>query len=92
MAETASGMLNAIGLQNPGLEVIMAEKLPWLNENFPDLPIIANVAGSEEDDYVAVCAKIGDAPNVKAIELNISCLMLNTADKLLGQIQMLQLR
>ena len=73
VAETASGMLNAIGLQNPGLEVIMAEKLPWLNENFPDLPIIANVAGSEEDDYVAVCAKIRDAPNVKVIELNISC-------------------
>ena len=51
----------------------MAEKLPWLAEHFPELPIIANVAGSEESDYVAVCAKIGDAPNVKAIELNISC-------------------
>ncbi|RZI48101.1 dihydroorotate dehydrogenase [Lactococcus kimchii] len=73
VAETASGMLNAIGLQNPGLEVVMAEKLPWLHDHFPELPIIANVAGSEESDYVAVCAKIGDAPNVKAIELNISC-------------------
>ncbi|MFC4652292.1 dihydroorotate dehydrogenase [Lactococcus nasutitermitis] len=73
VAETPSGMLNAIGLQNPGLEAVMAEKLPWLAEHFPDLPIIANVAGSEEADYVAVCAKIGDAPNVKAIELNISC-------------------
>lgn len=73
VAETASGMLNAIGLQNPGLDVVMADKLPWLNEHFPELPIIANVAGSEEADYVAVCAKIGDAPNVKAIELNISC-------------------
>lgn len=73
VAETASGMLNAIGLQNPGLEAVMAEKLPWLATHFPDLPIIANVAGSEEADYVAVCAKIGDAPNVAAIELNISC-------------------
>lgn len=73
VAETASGMLNAIGLQNPGLDVVMADKLPWLNEHFPELPIIANVAGSEEADYAAVCAKIGDAPNVKAIELNISC-------------------
>ncbi|GBG97163.1 dihydroorotate dehydrogenase [Lactococcus termiticola] len=73
VAETPSGMLNAIGLQNPGLEAVMADKLPWLADNFPELPIIANVAGSEVDDYVAVCAKIGDAPNVKAIELNISC-------------------
>lgn len=73
VAETSSGMLNAIGLQNPGLDVVMSDKLPWLYENFPDLPIIANVAGSEQSDYVAVCAKIGTAPNVRAIELNISC-------------------
>jgi dihydroorotate dehydrogenase (NAD+) catalytic subunit len=73
VAETANGMLNAIGLQNPGLDAVMAEKLPWLAQHFPELPIIANVAGSEEADYVAVCAKIGAAENVKAIELNISC-------------------
>jgi dihydroorotate dehydrogenase (NAD+) catalytic subunit len=73
IAETPSGMINSIGLENPGLEVVMNEKMPWLAEHFPDLPIIANVAGSEFDDYVAVCAAIGDAPNVKAIELNISC-------------------
>ncbi|MCL2113532.1 dihydroorotate dehydrogenase [Lactococcus protaetiae] len=73
VAETASGMLNAIGLQNPGLEEVLAHKLSWLNEHFEKLPIIANVAGSEESDYVAVCARIGEAPNVKAIELNISC-------------------
>lgn len=73
VAETNAGMLNAIGLQNPGLDVVLLEKLPWLYENFPELPIIANVAGSEQYDYVAVCDKIGAAPNVKAIELNISC-------------------
>lgn len=71
VAETPSGMLNAIGLQNPGLEVVMAERLPALEKY--DVPIIANVAGSTEEDYVAVCARIGEAPNVKAIELNISC-------------------
>lgn len=71
VAETPSGMLNAIGLQNPGLEVIMKETLPSLEKY--DVPIIANVAGSTQEDYVAVCAKIGDAPNVHAIELNISC-------------------
>ncbi|MGX6977818.1 dihydroorotate dehydrogenase [Vagococcus elongatus] len=71
VAETPSGMLNAIGLQNPGLDIIMNEKLPALEAY--DVPIIANVAGSSVEDYVAVCARIGDAPNVKAIELNISC-------------------
>ncbi|WP_086313222.1 dihydroorotate dehydrogenase B (NAD(+)), catalytic subunit [Enterococcus sp. 7F3_DIV0205] len=71
VAETPSGMLNAIGLQNPGLDVVMQTKLPALEAY--DLPIIANVAGACEEDYVEVCSKIGDAPNVKAIELNISC-------------------
>lgn len=71
VAETPSGMLNAIGLQNPGLDVVMAQKLPFLEKY--DLPIIANVAGACEEDYVEVCEKISKAPNVKAIELNISC-------------------
>ena len=73
IAETPSGMLNAIGLQNPGLKVVQSEILPNLNKLYPTLNIIANVAGSCEEDYVAVCEQIGDAPNVKAIELNISC-------------------
>ncbi|AOO75520.1 dihydroorotate dehydrogenase B catalytic subunit [Latilactobacillus curvatus] len=73
VAETPSGVLNAIGLQNPGIEVIMQEKLPWLAEHYPELPIISNVAGNTEADYVAVCEQISQAPNVHAIELNISC-------------------
>ncbi|MFD0897252.1 dihydroorotate dehydrogenase [Loigolactobacillus binensis] len=73
VAETTSGMLNAIGLQNPGLTAIMTEKLPWLAERYPDLPVIANVAGAKESDYVTVCQQISTVPNVKAIELNISC-------------------
>lgn len=73
VAETSSGMLNAIGLQNPGVDVVLAEKLPWLAENFPTLPIIANVAGFSNDEYAYVSEKISKAPNVKAIELNISC-------------------
>lgn len=71
VAETSSGMLNAIGLQNPGLEKVMAEELPWL-EQF-DVPIIANVAGTLTEDYVEVAKKISLSPNVKALELNISC-------------------
>lgn len=73
VAETPSGMLNAIGLQNPGVDVVLAEKLPWLAESFPTLPIIANVAGFSNDEYAYVSEKISKAPNVKAIELNISC-------------------
>ena len=73
VAETPSGMLNAIGLQSPGVDVVLAEKLPWLAENFPTLPIIANVAGFSNDEYAYVSEKISKAPNVKAIELNISC-------------------
>lgn len=71
VAETSSGMLNAIGLQNPGLSHVMEYELPWLEQY--DVPIIANVAGTETTDYVAVAEKISTAPNVKALELNISC-------------------
>lgn len=71
VAETAAGMLNAIGLQNPGLQGVMEAELPWL-EQF-DVPVIANVAGTETADYVEVAKTISTAPNVKALELNISC-------------------
>ncbi|CAM3085849.1 dihydroorotate dehydrogenase [Filibacter tadaridae] len=71
VAETASGMLNAIGLQNPGLQGVLEEELPWLKQF--DVPIIANVAGTETEDYVEVAKAVSAAPNVKALELNISC-------------------
>lgn len=73
VAETPSGMLNAIGLQNPGVDVVLSEKLPWLAQHYPELPIIANVAGFSNEEYATVSRKISQAPNVKAIELNISC-------------------
>ncbi|WML51944.1 dihydroorotate dehydrogenase [Neobacillus sp. PS3-12] len=71
VAETSAGMLNAIGLQNPGLDKVMSEELPRL-ENY-DVPIIANVAGTTEEDYIEVAHRISKAPNVHALELNISC-------------------
>ncbi|NQM36720.1 dihydroorotate dehydrogenase [Streptococcus suis] len=73
VAETPAGMLNAIGLQNPGVDVVLSEKLPWLEQHFPDLPIIANVAGFSNEEYAYVSREISKVPNVKAIELNISC-------------------
>ena len=71
VAETSSGMLNAIGLQNPGVDEIISNQLKKLEAY--DVPIIANVAGSDIEDYVYVADKISKAPNVKALELNISC-------------------
>ncbi|CAH0346920.1 dihydroorotate dehydrogenase [Bacillus sp. CECT 9360] len=71
VAETSAGMLNAIGLQNPGLEKVIEEELPWL-DNY-NVPIIANIAGSQIEDYIEVAREISKAPNVKALELNISC-------------------
>lgn len=84
VAETSAGMLNAIGLQNPGLDKVLSEELPWL-EQF-DVPIIANVAGSTEDDYVEVARKISQAPNVHALELNISCPNVKTGGIAFGTI------
>ncbi|MED1469594.1 dihydroorotate dehydrogenase [Bacillus salipaludis] len=84
VAETTSGMLNAIGLQNPGLEKVVSEELPWLAQY--DVPIIANVAGSLEEDYIAVAKEISKAPNVHALELNISCPNVKTGGIAFGTI------
>src|SRR6202042_1067377 len=69
--ETASGMLNAIGLQNIGVRAFVAEKLPVLRKY--DTPVIANVFGSIVEDYVEVIRVLEDAEGLAAYELNISC-------------------
>ncbi len=84
VAETSSGMLNAIGLQNPGLKKVFSDELPWLSQY--DVPIIANVAGSFEEDYIAVAKEISKAPNVHALELNISCPNVKTGGIAFGTI------
>ena len=84
VAETSAGMLNAIGLQNPGLEKVVSEELPWLSQY--DVPIIANVAGSLEEDYVKVAQEISKTPNVHALELNISCPNVKTGGIAFGTI------
>ncbi|GJM56590.1 dihydroorotate dehydrogenase B (NAD(+)), catalytic subunit [Erysipelotrichaceae bacterium OPF54] len=71
IAETPMGMLNAIGLQNKGVDSIIENELPFLAQY--DVEIIANVAGAAEEDYVEVIRKLNDQPVVKAYELNISC-------------------
>ncbi|KON89155.1 dihydroorotate dehydrogenase [Sporosarcina globispora] len=84
VAETSAGMLNAIGLQNPGLEKVVNEELAWLEQI--DVPIIANVAGSQEEDYVAVAKRISAVKNVHALELNISCPNVKTGGIAFGTI------
>jgi len=68
--ETPMGMLNAIGLQNPGVDVVVKEILPTLD--FTETRFIANVCGSTVEEYVEVTAKFNDSP-IDAMELNISC-------------------
>lgn len=71
IAETAAGMLNAIGLQNVGVKAFVEEKLPKLREY--DLHVIANVFGYSIDDFLEVVAVLEDAEGVAGYELNISC-------------------
>lgn len=71
VAETESGMLNAIGLQNPGVRKIMEQEIPQLEPY--NIPILANIAGSTEEEYIEVTKQISAHPLVSAVELNISC-------------------
>jgi len=69
--ETPSGMINFIGLENPGVEVLINDKLPFMAQF--GRPIIVNVCGSKKEDYVYVAQRLDQVPWVKALELNISC-------------------
>lgn len=70
IAETYGGMINAIGLQNPGMEVFMKRDLPFLKQY--DTKIIVNVCGKTTEDYIEVVERLGDEP-VDMLEINISC-------------------
>ncbi len=70
VAETPAGMLNSVGLQNPGVEAFIAHELPWLKTQ--GTVIIANIAGSTVDDYCAMAERLSDT-SIDLIELNISC-------------------
>src|SRR5690606_9800032 len=71
IAETASGMLNSIGLQNPGVEAFCARDLKWLAQQ--DVPVIVNVCGHASHEYREVIERLEDEDAVSAYELNISC-------------------
>ena len=80
MVETPSGMLNAIGLQNKGVEYFLQYDLRWLNS--AKVPVIASIAGNTKDEFVRVADRLRGAPGVIAIEANISCPNLEDKDSM----------
>ena len=70
IAEVPSGMLNAVGLQNPGVDAFIAEELPFLRQY--DVKVIANISGNTPEEYGIMCEKLSEA-GVDMIEVNISC-------------------
>lgn len=72
VAECSAGMINSVGLQNPGIEKVIAEELPRMREKFHQ-PVIANISGFSVDEYVECCARIDGEEQVEIIELNVSC-------------------
>ena len=72
IAETASGMLNSVGLQNPGVEHVISHELPALKKIFHK-PVMANVSGFSVEDYVYTCERLDNEAQIGWIEVNISC-------------------
>ena len=72
IAECPEGMLNAVGLQNPGVDAVIANELPKLAKCFHK-PVMANVSGFSLEEYVTTCEKLGDIDSIGWIEVNISC-------------------
>jgi dihydroorotate dehydrogenase (NAD+) catalytic subunit len=73
VAEWSGGMVNAIGLANPGVDRVRTEELPWLAANVRGPRVLVNVVGREVDDFATVVAALDGEPGVDAFELNVSC-------------------
>lgn len=72
IAECTSGMINAVGLQNPGVEKVISEELPKLKKVF-NKPVMANVSGFSVEDYAYTCEKLDKEEQVGWLEVNVSC-------------------
>ena len=72
IAECTAGMINAVGLQNPGIDAVIAEELPRL-KTFFHKPVIANISGFSVEEYAYCCERIDREPQVGIIEVNVSC-------------------
>ena len=73
VAEFEGGMINAVGLANPGLEEVRARHLPWLEQNVRRAKVIVNVVGNRTEDFAAVITGLDEASIVSGYELNVSC-------------------
>lgn len=73
LMETPSGMLNAIGLENPGIERFKSDYIPMMAERLGPCKIIANISGSSVEDYAMMSAALNDEPDIAMYEVNISC-------------------
>lgn len=71
IAETPAGMLNAIGLQNDGVDSLVNEKIPWLRQF--DVPVIVNIIGKTVDEYAEIARRLDGVPGIAGLEVNISC-------------------
>lgn len=72
VAECTAGMINAVGLQNPGIDAVIETELPRLRSVF-NQPIIANISGFSVDEYTECCRRISKEPQIGLVELNVSC-------------------
>jgi dihydroorotate dehydrogenase (NAD+) catalytic subunit len=73
VAEFEGGMINAIGLANPGVDEVRAEHLPWLATNLREAKVLVNVVGSRTEEFATVVSMLDDSPAVSGYELNVSC-------------------
>lgn len=73
IAMLKNGVINSVGLTNPGVDAVVNEKLPYLRQKYPDLPIVGSIGGSSVADYQWVAQKLADSNMLNALELNISC-------------------
>ncbi len=73
VSDFPGGMINAIGLANPGVDVVRDEELPWLHTHVARARVLVNVVGNAVEDFAEVITQLGDAPGVAGYELNVSC-------------------
>ncbi len=85
IAETPAGMLNAVGLQNPGVDAVIAEELPWLADYFHG-PLIANVGGFSLEEYAENARRFAACPQIAILEVNISCPNLHCGGRNFGSL------
>jgi dihydroorotate dehydrogenase (NAD+) catalytic subunit len=82
LAETPSGLLNAIGLENPGLKIFLREKLPFLQQF--NTALVVNIAGEKEEEYLRLAERLDKLKGIDALEINISCPNVKTGGLIFG--------